>query len=239
VAEVLRNSGAEVVVNFLPAGADEASKFYAGESVKAECAFINATPSPIATNPSFSRKFEEAKLPVIGDDIMSQIGGTIFHKNILEFLSKRGVKILNTYQLDIGGGMETYNTLELSRRMLKRQIKTETIKSALPYEADIIAGTTDYVDFMENSRTSYFWIKGQYFLDTPVEIDIYLRTMDAPNSGTIIIDSIRAAKLALLRGVGGPLTSVCAYGYKSPPIRAKIDEAQKWFIEFLEGKRQR
>jgi len=239
VAKTLAEKKVEVVVNFLPTGVEEASKFYAEEALKAGCAFINATPTPIATDKNFAEKFEETGVPLIGDDVMSQVGGTILHKNLLEFLGLRGVKITNSYQVDVGGGMESYNTLEPSKRSLKRKIKTGIIRSALPYEAEIVAGTTDYVDFMENARTSYFWISGKYFLGTPVTIDLYLKTVDAPNSTPIILDSIRAAKLALNRKVGGPLISVCAYGYKQPPVKTSIYEAEKWFIEFVEGKREK
>jgi len=239
VARVLIDRGAEVLVSFLPTGVDQASRFYAEEALKAGCAFINAAPSPIVNNKLYVEKFEKARLPLIGDDVMSQIGGTVFHKNILEFLFRRGVKVKNTYQLDVGGGTETYNTLERSRNIIKRRIKTETIKSSLPYEAEIVAGTTDYVKFLENMRTSYFCIEGKYFLETPVKIDIYMETTDAPNSGSIIMDSIRAAKLALDRGVGGTLDSVCAYGYKRPPMRVSTIEAEDWFNEFIEGKRDR
>ena len=140
--------------------------------------------------------------------------------------------------------METYNTLEFSKRMLKRGIKTETIKKALPYDADIVAGTTDYVDFLKNSRVSYYWINGRYFLETPIEIDIYLRTVDAPNSTSIILDSVRSAKIALNRGVGGSLISVSTYGYKRPPLpkgerRPLTQEAHTRFLEFIDGRRER
>lgn len=239
VAKTLVEKKVEVVVNFLPTGVKEASKFYAEEALKAGCAFVNATPTPLATDKSFAERFEKAGVPLVGDDVMSQIGGTILHKNLLEFLSLRGVKIINSYQVDVGGGMESYNTLEPSKRSLKRKVKTEIIRSVLPYEVEVIAGTTDYVDFMENVRTSYLWINGKYFLGSPITIDLYLKTFDAPNSTPIILDSIRAAKLALDRKVGGPLISVCAYGYKQPPVKTSVYEAEKWFVEFIEGKRER
>jgi len=239
VAKVLVERKVDVVVNFLPTGVVEASRFYANEALKAGCAFINATPTPIATDKGFAEEFENAGLPLIGDDVMSQIGGTVLHKNLLEFLNLRGVKLLKSYQIDVGGGMESYNTLEPSRRSLKRKIKTDTIKHSIPYKVEVVAGTTDYVDFMKNSRTSYFWINGKYFLGMPVTIDLYLRTFDAPNSTPIILDSIRAAKIALERRVGGPLVSVCAYGYKNPPVKVSTYEAEKWFMEFVEGKREK
>jgi len=239
VAQALRESRAEVLINLLPAGTDEASKFYAEEALKAGCGFINATPTAIVCDPRYAKRFEGVGVPLVGDDVMSQIGGTVLHKNLLEFLSERGVKILHTYQLDVGGGLETLNTLEPSRRALKRSIKTAAIESALPDGTEIVAGTTDYVDFMKNSRVSYYWIEGRYFMGAPVEIDIYLRTTDAPNSSSIIIDSIRAVKIAREKGVGGPLTSLCAYGYKRAPVKARTEEARRWLHEFIEGKRER
>jgi len=239
VAQVLKENDADIVVSFLPSGVDKASEFYVEEALKAGCGFINAAPTQIASNDRYAERFEKAGLPLVGDDVMGQIGGTILHKNLMEFLSRRGVKVLNAYELDVGGGTETYNTLEPSRRTLKRDIKTEAIKSSLPYEANIVAGTTDYVDFLGNSRASYFWIEGRYFLNTPVKIDIYLRATDAPNSGMIIMGSIRAAKLAMDRGIGGSMISICAYGYKRPPVKASTSEAEEWFNEFMQGKRER
>ncbi|MEM3737634.1 MAG: inositol-3-phosphate synthase [Candidatus Bathyarchaeia archaeon] len=239
VVSVLKESRTEVLVNLLPAGAEEASRFYAEASLKAGCGFINATPTAIACDPRYARRFEEAGLPLVGDDLMSQIGGTVLHKKLLEFLVERGVKVMHTYQLDVGGSLETYNTLEPSRRALKRAVKTDAIESILPYNAEIVAGTTDYVDFLKNSRVSYYWIEGRYFLGAPFEIDIYLRTADAPNCCSVLFDSIRGVKVALERRIGGPLISLCAYGYKRAPVKGKTDEALRWFREFIEGKRER
>jgi len=243
-ARVFKDRAVEVVLNLLPTGADEASRFYAKAALEAGCAFVNATPTAIVCDASLAAEFAARKLPLIGDDVMSQIGGTVFHRNILEFLAERGVKVESSYQLDVGGGTETYNTLDPTRRTLKRGIKTSTIRRGLPYDADIVAGTTDYVHFLQNSRTSYYWISGRYFMDTPVQVDIYLRTVDAPNASAILIDSTRAAKIALDRGIGGSLISVCHYGYKRPPSlegeeKISTAEAHKRFLEFIEGKRSR
>ena len=239
VSQTLESVKAEVVVNLLPTGCDRASIFYMEEALKAGCAFINATPTSMASDPEICRAFEKASLPIAGDDVMSQIGGTILHKNLLEFLAMRGVKILNSYQLDVGGGAENLNTLDEDRKALKGRIKSSAVKGPARYDAQIVTGTTDYVDFMNNRRASYFWIDGRYYLDTEVQIDICLRSMDAANSGTIIIDAIRATKLALERRIGGPLTSLSAYAFKNPPVKASIRDAENWFRGFIEGRRDR
>lgn len=239
ISRILTLANAEVVVNFLPTGCDRASMFYMEEALNAGCGFINATPTPMASESKICTVFEKSSLPIAGDDVMSQIGGTILHKNLLEFLAMRGIKILNSYQLDVGGGAENLNTLDEDRKALKGRIKSSAVKGPASYDAQIVTGTTDYVDFMNNRRASYFWIEGQYYLDTEVQIDLCLRSMDAPNSGTIIIDSVRAAKLALDRRIGGPLTSLSAYAFKNPPVRASILEAQNWFKEFIDGRRER
>lgn len=242
VSKILEESKAEVVVNFLPSGADKASEFYANVALETGCAYINATPAPIACNSYLAEEFLRKRLPLIGDDVMSQIGGTILHKNILEFLASRGVRVFNTYQVDAGGGIENCRILNQSVKTMKRNIKTEAVKASVPYDVDVVAGTTDYVDFMKNSRASYYWIQGEYFLGSPITLDIVLRILDAPNSASIIIDSIRAAKIALTRGAGGLLPSVCAYGYKRLPKqipKVTIQEAHRAFMEFIEGRRSK
>jgi len=238
VAEALRGSKTEILLNLLPVGASIASKFYANEALKANCAYVNCSPAKIVTDKAIATRFKRARLPLIGDDLMSQIGGTIFHKNLLEFLNSRGVKVQNSYQLDVGGGTESLATIEESRKMLKRNIKTDSIKSALPYKFNVVSGTTDYVEFLGNQRVSYYWLSGKYFLGAPVLMDIYLRTLDGPNSGAILFDIIRACKLALERKIGGPLVSVSAYGFKNPPERMPVNLAKQRFIEFVEGRRR-
>lgn len=238
VADALRDSKTEMLLNLLPVGASKASQFYANEALKSNCAYVNCSPAKIVTDTAIATKFKRARLPLVGDDLMSQIGGTIFHKNLLEFLNSRGVKVQNSYQLDVGGGTESLATIEESRKMLKRNIKTSSIKSALPYKFNVASGTTDYVEFLGNQRVSYYWLSGRYFLGAPVLMDIYLRTLDGPNSGAILFDIIRACKLALERKIGGPLISVSAYGFKNPPEKIPANLAKQRFMEFVEGKRK-
>jgi myo-inositol-1-phosphate synthase len=157
VAEVLMSSGAEIVVNLLPSGASTAARFYATQAIAAGCAFVNATPTFIASEPSLAQQFEDADLPLVGDDLVDQIGSTALHKTLLKLLSDSGVHINETYQLDVGGGTESVDTMDRTRDA-KRTIKTESVASALPYKTEIVAGSTDYVDFLQNKRDSYFWI---------------------------------------------------------------------------------
>jgi len=235
VYEKLKESGAEIVVNLLPSGAVKASEWYAKQSLEAGCAFINATPVQIACKFIWVTRFLEAKLPLVGDDLMDQIGATLIHKMILKHLSDQGVKIMRTYQLDVGGGLESLDTLERTRK-IKRQVKTKSVSSVLPYPAEVVAGSTDYVDFLQNRRDSYFWVEGIYYAKTPFQLDIKLSTLDAPNAGSMLLDVVRAAKIALERKISGVLEAVAAYAFKSPPKVVPWNQAQKMFEEFLKEK---
>jgi len=235
VHEKLKESGTEIVVNLLPSGAVKASRWYAEQSLRAGCAFINATPVPIACKFDWITRFLEAKLPLVGDDLMDQIGATVIHKMILKHLSDQGVKILRTYQLDVGGGLESLDTLERTRK-IKRQLKTKSVSSVLPYPAEVVAGSTDYVDFLQNRRDSYFWIEGLYYAKTRFQLDIKLSTLDAPNAGSMLLDVIRAVKIALERKISGVLEAVSAYAFKSPPKAVPWNQAQRMFEEFIRKK---
>lgn len=235
VADVLKENDAEIVLNLLPSGAVKASEWYASRSLEAGCAFVNATPAFIASDSSWARRFEEAGLPLVGDDLIDQIGATTLHKTLLRLLSRHGVRITETYQLDVGGGTESLDTLDRTRE-LKRTVKTETVKVALPYEAEVVAGSTDYVDFLQNRRDSYFWIRGLYFLGTPVQIDMRLSTVDAPNAGSVLMDVIRAVKIALNRKLKGAILPICAYAFKHPPQLLSLEIAEKMFEEFIAQK---
>lgn len=232
VAKVLQDSGAEIVVNLLPSGAVRASEWYASQSLKAGCAFVNATPAFIASDSGWSRRFEEAGLPLVGDDLIDQVGATTLHKTLLRLLSNHGVRITETYQLDVGGGTESLDTLERTRE-LKRAVKTETVKSVLPYEAEIVAGSMDYVDFLQNRRDSFFWIRGLYFCGVPMQMDIHLSTVDAPNAGSVLFDVIRAVKIALNRKLKGAILPICVYAFKRPPQLLSLEVAEKMFEEFV------
>lgn len=231
VAEILSESGTEIVVNLLPSGATEASNWYAEQAISAGCGFVNTTPNFIASDALWAKRFVDAGLPLVGDDLVDQIGSTSLHKTLLCLLSNSGVKINETYQLDVGGGTESLDTLDRTRDA-KRAIKTESVASSLPYKADVVAGSTDYVDFLQNKRDSYFWISGVYFGNAPMQIDLKFCTVDAPNAGSVLFDIVRAMKLALRRKQKGVLNAICAYGFKHPPEMLTLEAAEKEFKRY-------
>ncbi len=231
VAKTLRDSESEIVVNLLPSGAAEATKWYAEQALKAGCAFVNATPNFIASDATVAKRFSETGLPVAGDDLVDQVGSTALHKTLLNLLSANGVRITETYQLDVGGGTESLDTLERTREA-KRVIKTQSVASSLPYKAEVVAGTTDYVDFLQNKRDSYFWISGAYFGNTPMKIDLKFATVDAPNAGSVLFDVVRAMKLALMRKQKGSIVPICAYAFKHPPQILSLEDAEENFKKF-------
>ncbi|MDR0797599.1 MAG: inositol-3-phosphate synthase [Nitrososphaerota archaeon] len=231
VVKILKESGAEIVINLLPSGAIKATEYYAKQAILAGCAFINTTPNFIASDPLWEKQFKEANLPLIGDDLIDQIGSTALHKTLLKLLSDSGVKITETYQLDVGGGAESVDTLARTRDA-KRAIKTEAVASALPYKTQIVAGSTDYVDFLQNKRDSYFYIDGVYFCNTPLKIDLKFQTVDAPNAGSVLLDVVRAVKLALIKKQTGAIEAICAYGFKRPPKMTPIETAEEDFKHY-------
>ncbi|MCX8150652.1 MAG: inositol-3-phosphate synthase [Candidatus Bathyarchaeota archaeon] len=233
VASVLKKSDAEIVVNLLPSGATKASEWYAEQALTAECGFVNATPTFIASNPAWMKKFTEKGLPLVGDDLVDQIGSTALHKTLLQLLSKSGAKITETYQLDVGGGAESLDTMDRTRDA-KRAIKTQSVASSLPYKAEVVAGSTDYVDFLQNKRDSYFWISGVYFCNAPLRIDLKFSTIDAPNAGSVLFDVLRAMKLALNRKHKGAVEPLCAYGFKHPPKMMPLEAAEEAFKKFVD-----
>jgi myo-inositol-1-phosphate synthase len=237
VVKILKDTGAEILINLLPGSAEEATKYYADMALKAGCAFINGAPIPIASDLEWSKKFEEAGLPLVGDDIQDQLGSTVLHRSILQLLVSRGVKVDKSYQLDVGGGAESLDS-HYRGRMRKRGVKSEAISQDLPYDAPLVAGSSDYVDFMDNSRDSYFYINGRQFGGAPIKIDIRMEVTDGPNAGPILLDSIRGTKMALKRGLAGSLESISAYGFKMPPTPTTMYRAERWVEEFLLGKRK-
>ncbi|MBM3291916.1 inositol-3-phosphate synthase, partial [Candidatus Bathyarchaeota archaeon] len=213
VSEALQRTKADVLLNLISGGSDYSSKGYADAALESGCAFLNATPSTIASDPSIAKKFFNAGIPLAGDDLLDQIGATALHIGLLEFLLSRGVKVDESYQLDVGGGTESINTLEKTRDT-KRDIKTSTVKSHVPYEFPLVSGSTDFVDFLKNSRDSFFWIKGTYFGGAQYTIDVKLSSIDSNNGGSVLIDVIRALKISKNRGFKGPITDICSYGFK-------------------------
>jgi len=239
VAEILRKTNTQVVLNYLPVGSEKAAQWYAQQAIEAGCSFVNCMPVFIASDLGWQKKFEEAGLPIAGDDVMSQIGATVLHKTLLKLLVDRGVWIENSYQLNVGGDTDFLNMLEEERLKSKRISKTSAVQALVPYHVPLRIGPSDYVDFLENRKICYIMVNGKYFGDTPVKIDVKLDVFDSPNSSGIVIDVIRAAKIALDRGIAGPLISISAYAFKHPPMQAPYEEAKKWVEEFIDGKRER
>jgi myo-inositol-1-phosphate synthase len=231
VSTVLKKERVDVLVNLISGSALGASRSYAEAALEAGSAFLNATPSLVVNDSKLSEEFREGGVPLAGDDILDQIGATVTHIGLLEFLHGRGVRINESYQLDVGGGAESKNTLWRTRG-LKREIKTSAVSGSVPYNFSLVSGSTDYVDFLENSRDSFFWFKGSYFGCVPFSMDVKLTTVDAPNASAILLDIIRGLKLAKKRGLGGPVDSLCAYGFKRPPERKSLAEAYRLFKEF-------
>ncbi len=231
VASILKEKGAHVLVNLISGGADKASRLYAEAAAEAGCGFVNATPSGVVNDISVASIFKRKGLPIAGDDLMSQMGATAVHIGLLEFLNKRGVNIEESYQLDVGGGSESINTLEKTRDT-KRKIKTDAVKKHIPYDFELVSGSADFVDFLVNGRDSFFYVKGNYFGGAEFTLDMKLSTEDAPNSGAVLVDVIRGMKVALDKGKGGPIDEVSAYGFKRPPRRLMMHEAYNRFKEF-------
>ena len=229
VARRIEDSGAEVVLNLISSGSTPSSEEYARAALKAGCSFVNCTPALVLKNSKLVADFHRAKLPLIGDDLMSQFGGTIFHKGLLGLMVKRGVKVSKSYQLDVGGGSETLNTIDEGIKMAKREVKTTAVASEVPYKFETIAGTTDFVDYMGNDRTSYFWFEGSGFMNSGISVDIYLRSSDGANGGNVLLDVIRATYRCMRVGRLGTVGEICAYGFKSPPKPMRFDEAYSKF----------
>ncbi len=229
VAEQLRQSGADILINMISSGSDDSSEEYALAALEAGCAFINCTPTLLQRKGKLVAAFEKAKVPLVGDDLMSQFGGTVFHKGLLGLMVKRGVKISKSYQLDVGGGSETLNTIDEAIKMAKRGVKTSSVASEVPYQFETIAGTTDFVDYLGNDRTSYFWFDGSGFMNSGISVDVYLRSSDGANAGNILLDVVRAVYRSLKTGKLGTINEICAYGFKAPPKQMHFDEAYTKF----------
>src|SRR5919109_2735001 len=239
VAKVLRDTGAEMLLNYLPVGSGQATRYYAEACLDAGCAFINAIPVFIASNAKWQQAFEDRDLPCAGDDVMSQLGATVLHKTLVKLFVDRGVKVDQTYQLNIGGDMDFYNMLDEERLEDKRVSKTSAVAAMAPYEIPMRIGPSDFVRFLDNAKVCYISMKGRYFGNIPVELDVKLRVVDAYNSAGVMIDALRATKIALDRGISGPLESISAYCFKHPPLHLPYSVAKSNFLEFVEGKRER
>jgi len=242
VVKVLRESGAEVVVNYLPVGSEEATRFYAQCALEAGCAFVNCIPVFIASDEEWAKRFKERGLPIVGDDIKSQVGATITHRVLATLMSDRGVRIDRTYQLNFGGNTDFLNMLERKRLKTKKVSKTEAVRSLLSYpiESDNIhIGPSDYVPWLKDNKIAYIRLEGRLFGDVPMYIELKLSVEDSPNSAGSAIDAIRCAKLALDRGVAGPLYSISAYTMKHPPVQYPDWKAKELVEKFIKGEIER
>ena len=239
VVKVLKDSKVEVLVNYLPVGSREATRFYAQAAIDAGCAFVNCMPEFIGSNEGWSKKFEAAGLPVAGDDIKSQVGATILHRNLVRLCLDRGVIVDETYQLNLGGDTDFLNMTVEERLKTKRISKTEAVTSLVPYDLPTRIGPSDYVHFLGNKKICYITLKGRKFGDRPININVKLEVEDSPNSAGVVIDLIRAVKLALDRKIKGALISVSSYAFKHPPIQIPDPTAKQWVEDYIEGKRER
>ena len=239
VATELKNSGAEILINYLPVGSTAATRSYAEAALNAGVAFVNAIPVFIASDKTWSGHFSRAGLPIAGDDVMSQVGATVIHKTLVKMAVDRGVKVDETYQLNIGGDTDFLNMLEESRLKDKRESKTSAVRAMSPYEVPTRIGPSDYVPFLDNDKICYIWLKGRYFGGTTVKMDVKLHVVDAYDSGGVMVDAIRGARLALDRGTSGQLESLSAFCFKHPPVQMPYPMAKTAFEEFTSGKRER
>lgn len=239
VVKVLKDTKTEVLVNYLPVGSREATRFYAQAAIDAGCAFVNCMPEFIASEQEWSKKFESAGLPVAGDDIKSQVGATILHRNLVRLCLDRGVIVDETYQLNLGGDTDFLNMTVEERLKTKRISKTEAVTSLVPYELPTRIGPSDYVQFLNNKKICYITLTGRKFGDRPISINVKLEVEDSPNSAGVVIDIIRAVKIALDRKIKGSLLSMSSYAFKHPPIQVPDSIAKNWVEEYIEGKRER
>ncbi len=238
VVQVLRERKVDVLVSYLPVGSEAADKFYAQCCIDAKVAFVNALPVFIASDPVWAAKFEAAGVPIIGDDIKSQVGATITHRVMAKLFEDRGVVLDRTFQLNVGGNMDFKNMLERERLESKKISKTQAVTSNVQHEIkarDVHIGPSDYVQWLDDRKWAYVRLEGRAFGDVPLSLEYKLEVWDSPNSAGIIIDAIRAAKIGLDRGIGGPLLSPAAYLMKSPPEQRPDDLGREQVEAFIKG----
>jgi myo-inositol-1-phosphate synthase len=238
VAEVLDMSRTDVLVSYLPVGSQAATEYYAEEALKAGCAFVNCIPVFIASDPKWRRRFEERRVPIVGDDIKSQVGATIVHRVLANLFRERGVRLDRTYQLNFGGNTDFQNMLERERLESKKISKTQAVTSQLdmplPPE-DVHVGPSDYVPWLTDRKFAYIRLEGTTFGGVPLNVELKLEVWDSPNSAGIVIDAVRCAKLARDRGVGGALVGPSSYFMKSPPRQFTDNEARERTLRFIAG----
>lgn len=241
VVSVLKKTGAEIAINYLPVGSIKATEFYAEACLEAGVSLINCIPVFIASNPTWAKRFADKKIPIIGDDVKSQVGATIVHRTLAKLFEDRGVKIDRTYQINTGGNTDFLNMLNRSRLKFKKISKTESVQSQLaePLSSDNIhIGPSDYVPWQNDNKVAFIRLEGRGFANVPLHMELRLSVEDSPNSAGVAVDAIRCLKLARERKIGGPLFSVSAYLMKHPPKQYTDTHAKKMVQEFIEGKRK-
>lgn len=242
VVKELKDSGAEMLLNYLPVGSERATEYYAECCLEAGVAFVNCIPVFIASDPKWADRFKEKGIPTIGDDIKAQIGATIVHRWLTKLFMDRGIHIDHTYQLNVGGNTDFLNMLNHSRLKSKKISKTEAVRCQINHDMtdeDIHIGPSDYVPWMNDNKVCFLRIEGKGFGNIPMNLELRLSVEDSPNSAGVVIDAIRCCKIALDRKVGGPILSPSAYFMKHPPQQFTDEEARKMVEEFIEGRRQR
>ncbi len=237
IVKVLKETETDVLVNFLPVGSEEATKWYAQKALEAGVGFVNCIPVFIASNEEWAKRFEEAGVPVVGDDIKSQVGATIVHRTLVSLFNDRGVKLERTYQLNVGGNTDFLNMLERERLASKRKSKTQAVTSLLPDGMEgenIYIGPSDFVAWLKDRKFAFIRLEGKSFGGVPLNIELKLEVWDSPNSAGVVIDAIRACKIALDNGIGGPLIGPSSYFMKSPPVQFPDEIAKRKVEEFIE-----
>lgn len=238
VVQILKDNKVDVVVCYLPVGSEDAAKFYAQCAIDAGCGFVNALPVFIAGTPEWAKKFEDAGLPIVGDDIKSQVGATITHRVLAKLFEDRGVIVDRTYQLNVGGNMDFKNMLERDRLESKKISKTQSVTSQLSHDLgadNVHIGPSDYVAWLDDRKWAFVRLEGRAFGDVPLSLEYKLEVWDSPNSAGVIIDAVRAAKIAMDRGIGGPVLSASSYFMKSPPVQYNDSEARQAVEDFIAG----
>jgi myo-inositol-1-phosphate synthase len=238
VVATLKEVRADVLVSYLPVGSEQADKFYAQCAIDAGVGFVNALPVFIASDPVWAKKFEDAGVPIVGDDIKSQVGATITHRVMAKLFEDRGVVLDRTYQLNVGGNMDFKNMLERERLESKKISKTQAVTSNIDHDLgarNVHIGPSDYVQWLDDRKWAYVRLEGRAFGDVPLNLEYKLEVWDSPNSAGIIIDAIRAAKIALDRGIGGPILSASTYLMKSPPVQMPDDQGRAQVEAFIRG----
>jgi myo-inositol-1-phosphate synthase len=238
IVRVLKDTKADVLVSYLPVGSEQADKYYAQCAIDAGVAFVNALPVFIASDPVWAKKFEDAGVPIVGDDIKSQVGATITHRVLAKLFEDRGVVLDRTYQLNVGGNMDFKNMLERDRLQSKKISKTQSVTSNMKHDMgarNVHIGPSDYIQWLDDRKWAYVRLEGRAFGDVPLNMEYKLEVWDSPNSAGIIIDAIRAAKIAKDRGLGGPIISASSYLMKSPPVQLPDDEGRRRVEAFIKG----